>query len=237
MANKKQLKGLDLENMKEEMMRRSIAEVVSHRLVKSKAEARRLFEREWPIMKKYVISLSKFYSKMPTFIQIKRRVLRDLKAQLKLGQVDGVLPRLINKINNNPDLVTTYSCSGAPDPKIKPFHRGEGRPVIGIRFNGVSTMKLYSKELRCLGYEIIEEQSELKVQSDKFLYGLTKTMGFLLESEKRYPRVVIQIAHTNTKENFMYGKAGKSDRMATPTEARKFWNDVTLALSNHSHKF
>ena len=223
----------DFEKIKNTMMKRSIPGIVSYGLAKSEAEAGKLFEREWPTMKKGMILQAKFYSEMPTFIQVKRHVLRELKSQ---GPVDRGLPRLINKINSNSDLVTTYSCSGIEDPKIKPFHRGEGRPVIGIQFSSISTMKPYLKELRRLGYEVIEEHPELKVQQlDKFYQSIFKAMGFMIESEKYYPSIVVQIAHTNTKENFTYGKAGKRDGMATLAEAEKFWKDITRVLSKKGY--
>ena len=232
-----QVEKLDFEKIKNTMMKRSIPEVVSHGLAKSEAEARELFERDWPTMKKDMVLQAKFYSKMPTFIQIKRHMLRGLKPQFKLRQIDRSLPRLINKINSNPDLVTTYSCSGIADPKIKPFHRGEGRPVIGIRFSSIFTMRSYSKELRRLGYEVIEEHPKLKIRKlDKVFRSIFKVMGFMIESEKHYPRIVVQIAHTNTKDNFMYGKVGKRDRMATPSKAKKFWKDIAGVLSKKDTK-
>jgi hypothetical protein len=223
-------KKLNFKKIKKTLSRRYTKEIISNGLANSEIEAEKLVEKFWPDAKKTLILQTKAYSRPLTFKKVKAYYLSVLKQQLEVDSLDAGLLAYLNKINLNPELVATYSCSGLPDKKKKPFHGGEGHPIIGIRFGSVLAMKMYVRELRHLGYsvKIIDDLRHL----DKFSLDLAKALGDAIKAEKIYPKIIVYIANTNSKENFVSGKAKSKERMATPKQSKKFWKDVTKILSN-----
>jgi hypothetical protein len=148
---------------------------------------------------------------------------KPITDRLGLGLDPGLEP-YIERINQNPDVATTGSCSGH-----------DGHPYVQLIFRNSFVAGKYVSELRAAGYRVtIVAQGEYYV--DIPYTATSRQMEMLYWTPEQENEHLADLGeYFNEEESRRIFKnqlaEARNSRLATPQESRKFWQTITEILS------
>jgi len=151
-------------------------------------------------------------------------LLGQYRRRQPIKDLDPGLEPYIERINQNPDLTTTGSCSGH-----------DGHPYLQVKFRNSSVASKYVPKLRVVGYRVkmmrpgeyyIDIPQTVTARQKEVLYYTPEQMKTYLTYLKKYSN------GEEAKRVLEYHlREARNGRLASPLESWMFWTNVTKILT------